>query len=166
MKVTKQLKEKNIWAIRAGKNGNAHALFIEKNLIVLSDAGLGDLSILEPERSAFYEAFSSQHPDEGKVAVGGIGGKFFRFVHEMKTRDFVLYPCIKDKQVYIGQVTSSYRYDPTQDAAFPHQRCVKWICSVPKKSFSGFAQRELGAARTFFRFKSHVAEIHQLLAKS
>jgi len=157
--------EKLIWVIRAGKNASAHGLFIEKSLIVLGDAGLGDLKELPKERRAFYTLYESKHPDEGFVAVHGIGGKFFRFVHEIRLGDLVLYPCLLDKRVYFGVVTGRYLYDQALDQDYPHRRKVRWDGSFARVSLSQSARREMGAARTLFQFKSHVTEIEKLISK-
>ena len=157
--------EKTIWAIRAGQKAAAHKLFIENRLIALADAGLGDLRALPKERRAFYGAYGSRHPAEGRVAICGIGGKFFRFVHEVRNGDLVLYPCLLDKMIYFGFVTGSYLYDRSHNTNFPHCRKVRWEGSVPKKALSESARRELGAARTFFRFKNHTQEIRGLMTK-
>lgn len=165
MKTPSHSKQSLAWGIRAGKNGEAHDLFIKCSLIVLSDADLGDLRLLPKERSAFYDAYGSRHSEEGRVAIRGIGGKFFRFVHEVQIGDLMLYPCIRDKQIYVGEVTGAYYYDHSHDLNFPHRRTIKWLVALPKKSISEFARRELGAARTFFCFKTHMKEIQQLLVR-
>lgn len=159
------VQSKEIWAIRAGKNGEADELFLTHGRIVLSDPGLGDLSKLKPERSFFYSAYRSLHPDATKTAIGGIGGKFFRFVHEIQIGDFVMYPSLKDKQVYIGEVTGKYVFDESLCSKFPHVRSVRWRYVVPKADLSKKAQQELGAARTFFKFQRHVDEIMEMIAQ-
>jgi restriction system protein len=159
-----QLNSKPVWVIRAGQMAAAHKLFTENGFIVLADAGLGDLQSLPKERQAFYAAYGSRHATEGRVAIRGIGGKFFRFVHEVHKGDLVLYPCILDKMVYFGVVTGSYLYDLSLDPDFPHRRKVRWEGSIPKKALSESARRELGAARTFFGFTKHIQEIQKAMA--
>lgn len=151
------------WVIRAGKKGSARNIFINSNRIVLSDDKLGDLRLLPKERSVFKGIYASLHPEKTQAAIGGISGKFFRFLHEVKIDDLIIYPCIREKKIYLGKVTSSYSYDLSLNPLFPHQRSVSWIISFPKESLSLSAQRELGAARTFFRFKTHVAEVQNFL---
>ena len=166
MKSQTKTNDIQIWVIRAGEGGEAHDLFMKQNLIVLSHTKMGDLRLLPKERLAFYDAYASRHPEKGRVSIRGIGGKFFRYMHEVKIEDQVLYPCIRDKRIYIGNVTSEYRYDPSLNSQFPHHRNVNWHVAIPKNSLSESAQRELGAARTFFRYKNHAEEIQRLLAKN
>jgi restriction system protein len=150
---------KRTWVIRAGRNGSAHELFTHNNVVVLDDPNMGDLRLLPRVRSAFYDLYSSRHPEKDQVAVKGIGGKLFRFVHEVQIGDLMLYPCIVDQQIYIGETTSAYYHDQSLDSRFPHRRGIKWFIAIPKKSLSVFAQRELGAARTFFLFTTLSQEV-------
>ncbi|MCK4485409.1 MAG: hypothetical protein KAU38_01435 [Desulfobacterales bacterium] len=153
----------SMWAIRAGKNGEAHELFLNGGMIVLSDTQMGNLSNIPPTREAFYSEYRQKHPDATKKGSAGIGGKYFRFTHEVQIGDLVLYPSLKDKQVYVGRVTGNYVYDLTVAPKFPHQRTVRWLYHFPKYLLTEFAKRELGAARTFFKFKTHTQEIKQLV---
>jgi restriction system protein len=145
------------WGIRAGKEGDAHGLFIDKGVIALADAGLGDLSKLEATRDAFYRAYRELHPDESRTGSAGVAGKFYRFIHEVKVGDLIIYPSVVDKQVYVGEVSGEYEY--VRRADYPHQRKVKWKWVVPKDALSQPAKYELGAARTFFQLKKNVAEV-------
>jgi len=154
------------WVIRAGKNSEAHQLFIESGLIVLARQDMGNLRLLPKERSAFYAAYASHHQADGQVAIGGIGGKFFRFIHEVCVGNFILYPCRLDRRIYFGEVTGTYFYDNSHGEKYPHRRKVRWQGSFPKSALSEFGRRELGAARTFFRFTKHVEELKKLIAKN
>ena len=156
-------KERNVWVIRAGKKGEAHALFVNNGFICLDDPSMGDLRLLPKDRPSFYKHYRSSHTEESNVSVGGIGGKFFRFSIEVQIGDRVLYPCLLDQNIYLGEITSAYFYDRSCDIRFPHRRRIKWLETIPKSTLSEFAKRELGAARTFFRFKSHIAEIEKYL---
>jgi restriction system protein len=154
-----------MWAVRAGEKGAAHAILVKQNLIVLSKQGVGDLSSLPADRNAFYRATAAGGEKVNPTAIRGVGGKFFRFVHEMQVGDTILYPCLFDKKIHFGIIRGSYRYDPVISAQFPHTRPVSWEGAFPKAVLSTYAKRELGAARTLFRIKTHVEEILQVFAK-
>ncbi len=152
-----------IWVIRAGNKGDAHNFFMNDEMVVLKDDQMGNLENLAPIREAFYHAYRKKHPDATKTGSAGIGGKYYRFVHEVKNGEFVLYPCLRDKQIYVGKIKGSYVYVPTADLKCRHQRAVQWLCYFPKSALTDFAKRELGAARTFFKLKSHNEEIIQII---
>jgi len=155
-----------MWVIRAGQNSAAHQFFIERGLIVLAKQDMGDLRRLPKERSAFYVAYAAHHPAGGREAISGIGGKFFRFIHEVCVGNLILYPCRLDKRIYFGEVAGAYFYDGSHGEEYPHRRKVRWQGSFPKSALSEFGRRELGAARTFFRFTKHVEELKRLIAKN
>ncbi len=155
MSKTKQ--SQRVWVIRAGKNGDAHKLFLESSVFALADAGLGDLTNLDPTRDAFYTVYRECHPDETESGSAGIAGKYFRFAQEVQIADLIVYPALPDKNIYVGEVTSLYSF--SQASEFPHQRKVRWQFVIPKADFSRVAQYELGAARTFFEFKKNVQEL-------
>jgi len=146
------------WVVRAGIKGSAHEYFAKKQAIVLVEPGLGDLSRLEPSREAFYKAYRAIKPDETRTGTAGIGGKFFRFVHEMQVHDVVIYPVLHTGEVHIGRLVGRYVYRPS-DREFPHQRRVEWIGAVAKDSLTVAAQYELGAARTLFEYKRNLEEL-------
>ena len=152
-----------IWVIRAGKNGDAHNFFMNNNLLVLKDDQMGNLGKIDPTREAFYHAYRKIHPNATKTGSAGIGGKYYRFVHEVKIGDFILYPCLKDKQIYVGKIKGCYVYASTADLECYHQRSVQWLYYFPKSALTEFAKRELGAARTFFKLKSHYQEVMRLI---
>jgi restriction system protein len=146
-----------IWAIRAGKGGEAHDLFLTEMVIALADAGLGDIAMLPNSRDDFYTAYRKKHPEETRTGSAGIAGKFFRFIHEVNVGDLVVYPALSDKTIYVGSISGDYTFDKT--SPFPHQRSVMWKFMVPKSGFSLPARYELGAARTFFEFKKNAKEL-------
>jgi len=150
-----------IWVIRSGTGGEAHDLFLGEGIIALADAGIGDLSKLKRSRESFYAAYQKSHPQDKKVGVTAIGGKFFRFTHEVRVGDLVVYPALQDKTVYIGAILSDYAFDMT--SPFPHRRSVQWKFMIPKSEFSQASRYELGAARTFFEFKRNAEELLSII---
>lgn len=54
--------ETTIWGIHAGRTGDAHNLFLEKNLIAIGWSKAGDLTELKPNREAFKERLAETHP--------------------------------------------------------------------------------------------------------
>ena len=153
-----------LWAIRAAKQPDAHPLFVEKDIVVLEDQGLGDLSKLGDDREAFYAAYRKVQPTSHRTSIAGIAGKFYRFAYEMQEGDLVLYPATRQKMIYVGIVTGLYQYDPSTSVAYPHQRSVRWVGSIANSSLSHGARLELGAARMLFQLKRHGGEILGLVS--
>ena len=135
-----------MWAIRAEIGSSAHLQFLERGVVGLSDPGMGDLRNIPPDRQSFYSAYRRLRPDETTAGIGGVGGKFFRFAHEINIGDLIVYPSRNEGQIYVGTVTGQYTYSNQQIENLPHQRAVKWLCNFPKLRLSATGQRELGAA--------------------
>ena len=140
VRIMKMNSANRIWGIRAGKNGDAHKLFLTKGVIALADGGLGDLSKLEATRDSFYAAYRKLHPGETRTGSAGIAGKFFRFGNEVVIDDFSVYPALPDKLAYVAKVTGKYTFVNTSD--YPHQRAVEWkYAHSQERVFSKFALR-------------------------
>ena len=88
----------------------------------------------------------------------------YRFVHEMKIGDHVVYPSKSDRKINIGVVESDFIYNPTA-ALYVQQRKVKWLKHLPRTAFSQGALYELGSALSFFLLKNYADEYLQALDK-
>jgi 5-methylcytosine-specific restriction protein B len=147
-----------IWVIHAGRNDEADALFRERGLIALGWEQLGDLAQLPPTREDFKAALAAVSPGYKPGAIPNIAGQLFRFVHEMRPGDTVLYPARRDSQIHIGRVAGPYRHDPAAADGFPHQRPVEWVRAVPRSVFSKTARDEIGGLQTLSSVKRTAAE--------
>jgi predicted Mrr-cat superfamily restriction endonuclease len=153
-----------IWVIRAGRVGEAHELFINRQRIALGRPEIGNLKLLDGTRTSFREAYTKLHESDHPTSIATIASQLFRFVHEMKDEDCVVYPSVKDGKVYFGVVDGGYMFKSDNAPAFPHRRKVRWLGSVEKKSLSAMARNELRAAKSLFQVKRNSAEILALFA--
>jgi len=150
--------DKLIWGIHGGKTGDADKLFLEKRFVALGWDEVGNLSDIKPDRESFKEKVAKSYPKFKLGKIANNGGQLYRFVHEMKTSDLVVYPSKRDRQVHIGEIISEYKYDPSFEKSYPNLRQVKWIKSLPRTSFTQGALYELGAALSFFQIKNYADE--------
>lgn len=156
--------EKTIWGIHAGRTGDADTLFFKNNCIAIGWAEMGDLSQYKATREAFKEGFIKAYPHNTKPgAIRASSGQPFRFVHEMKVEDIILYPSQKDRHIHFGRVDGPYQYKPNIGAGYPHQRAVKWLKSIPRTSFSQGALYEIGSAMSLFQVKNYADECLTIL---
>ena len=84
--------EANIWGIHGGRTGGADSLFLKKDCIAIGWATAGDLGALAADREAFKAKLAQVYPDKKPGAVPVNAGQLFRFVHEMRIGDIVVYP--------------------------------------------------------------------------
>ena len=101
--------EVTVWGIHGGKTGDADSLFLKKNYIAIGWAKMGDFGKLPPDREAYKARVADAYPDKKPGAIPNNAGQTFRFVHEIKVGDLVVYPSQRDHQIHIGKVTGPYK---------------------------------------------------------
>ena len=147
-----------LWGIHSGETGDAESLFFQNNLLALGWQATGDLSKLKPDREEFKALLSKSYPDMKPGAIPVNGGQLYRFIHELKAGDVVLYPSMNDRMIHYAKVVGGYVFKPAKAHTYPHQRAVKWIKSVPRTQFSLGALQEVGAGMSFFQVKNYAEE--------
>jgi restriction system protein len=152
-----------IWGIHAGKTGDADTLFLKKNAVAVGWPKIGNLAELKPDRDAFKAKMAAAYPEAKPRAVPTNAGQLFRFVHEMRTGDYVAYPSKRDRLIHLGKVTGPYRYDPNADGGYQHQHSVQWVRSVPRTHFSQGALYEIGSAMSLFQIRNYAEEFRAAL---
>lgn len=150
--------DQTLWGIHAGRTGDAETLFLKKNFVALGWPDVGDLSKIGANRDAFKARVLAVYPDKTPGSVANNAGQLFRFVHEMKPGDLVVFPSKSDRRVNIGRITGEYRYDPSTDDAYPNMRKIEWLQSLPRTQFSQGALYEIGSAISLFQVKSYADE--------
>jgi len=156
-------KDVNFWGIHAGHMGDADTLFLKNQRVALGWSKLGDLSKLPADREAFKHAVAVAYPDKKPGALPNNAGQLFRFVHEMKDGDVIIYPSKVDRQVHLGRVEGGYVYDPKTEPGYPHMRAVKWLKVVLRSRFTQGALYEIGSAMGFFLVKNYADEFRVAL---
>ncbi|MDO9585365.1 MAG: restriction endonuclease [Syntrophales bacterium] len=156
-------KDTVIWGIHAGKTGDADTLFLKKHFVAIGWTKMGDLSKLKKDREAFKSRVAEMYPDKKPGAIRNNAGQLYRFVHEMKPGDMVLYPSKRDRQVHLGRVEGDYSYDPKTEPGYPHLRAVKWLQAMPRTHFTQGALYEIGAATSLFSVKNYAEEFRAVL---
>ncbi len=152
--------EIRIWGIHT----TDEALFLHDNIIAIGWKEFWDCSKLEPTREAYKNHYIASYPNGKKGAVATSAGMLYRFVHEMKAGDYVVFPSKSDRKINIGLVESDFIYNPTADL-YVQQRKVKWLKHLPRTAFSQGALYELGSAMSFFLIKNYADEYLQALDK-
>ena len=147
-----------LWGIHGGRTGDADGLFLKKGYVALGWPRIGDLSRLSADREAFKSAIAEAYPNKKPGAIPVDAGQLYRFVHEVRTGDFVAYPSKIDRQIHVGRIVNTYEYAPTREEGYPHQREVNWIRSAPRTRFSQGALYEIGSAMSFFQIRNYAEE--------
>lgn len=150
--------DKTLWGIHGGKTGDADNLFLKHNVIALGWVEMGDMSKLAADREAFKAKLLEVRPDRKERYYWIAAGQVFRFVHEAKNGDLVIYPSKRDRRIHIGEIAGPYQYDAKPEPGYPQHRAVKWLKSFPRTKFSQGALYETGSAMSFFQVKNYADE--------
>jgi restriction system protein len=154
----KDYSSSTFWGIHGGRTGDADSIFLKKNQVALGWDKIDDLSSLAPTRDAFKEKLIEFYPDKKPGYYPMATGQLFRFVHEMKEGDLIIYPSKRDKHVHIGEITGPYQYISKGANSYPHRRPVNWLKDFPRTKFSQGALYEIGSAMSFFQVKNYADE--------
>jgi restriction system protein len=154
-----------LWGIHAGKTGDANTLFLKKNVIAVGWDKVGDLSKIQPDREDFKARVVKAYPNDKPGSIPVSAGQLFRFLHEMKPGDMVLYPSKHDRIIHIGRIEGNYQYAPDVSSGYPNMRTVKWLNSFPRTAFKQGALYEIGSAMSLFQVKTYTDEFLSALEK-
>lgn len=138
-------------------------LFLNKSVIAIGWRDFGDLSKVSPDRASFKEHYAKTYPDDKPGAIPTCSGMLFRFIHEVKIGDYIVYPSKNDRMINIGIVESDYMF--VVESEYVQQRKVKWLKHLPRTMFSQGALHEIGSALTFFMIKNYSDEFLKALDK-
>ena len=155
------MEEKRVWGIHTMDD----YMFLNRNLIAIGWKPMGDLTLIAPEREDFKAKFKEVYPDSKMQAIANSAGMLYRFVHEAKIGDYVVFPSKINREINIGVIESDYIYSP-QEAEYVQTRKVKWIKHLPRTSFSQGALYEVGSAMSFFSLKNYAEEYLSALERT
>ncbi len=148
------MKERTVWGIHMGVEvGSAP---IDEGFVAIGWADMGDIRQLPPDRDTIKAKLSETFPNAKPGAIPGWAGILYRFVHELKAGDHLIYPSKADRMINIGVATDTRTH--REEARYPNQLSVQWRGHVPRDHFSQAALNECGSALTFFRIKNHANE--------
>ena len=143
-----------VWGVHMGVHVGTEP--VEKNYIGIGWSELGDLSQIDADREAFKFALQAKQPDSSMPSIRTQVATIYRFMHVVKTGDYVVYPCKSDRLVYIGIISGDYERANSEDEdAYLNRRPVTWLTpnGVPRNNFSQVALYEIGAYITLFEIK-------------
>lgn len=150
--------ERSIWGVHMGFQHELKP--ISKGFVAIGWPQVGDLRNIPATRAAYKKAVADVYPSAKPGALPVWAGVLFRFVHEMKKGDLVVFPSKPDHMVNLGVIDSEYVYDQSSDSRHPNRRKVKWLHHLPRAQFSQSALYEIGAAITLFQIRSNSEEFY------
>lgn len=152
---------RRIWAVRAGEAGQADHIFTSQNQLAISSADVhDDVGTLPSSPAAIGEILAQM---AGADRAGGAkASQLYRFVHEMRMGDHVIYPRKFDRTLHWGVIAGPYVFERQAEGGFSHRRAVEWLKALSRDVFSQASLYELGAALTVFEVRSFADEFRTL----
>jgi hypothetical protein len=149
-----------LWGIHCD---NRDVDFLGTSTISIAWGELGDLSEIANDRAAFKERAAQAYPDESVGTTGSWAGVLFRFVHEMKVGDYVVYSRKADKSFSVGRISGDYEYRSAAEWN-PNVRAVEWLRTAePREAFSDRARSEMASMMTLFQPTTTAPEFVQFI---
>lgn len=131
---------------------------IDKGYVAIGWSELGNLSRIPNNREAFKQEVLEKIAGAKPGSIPVQAGVLYRFLHEVKEGDLVVYPSKVDRMVNLGRIAGPYRYDPKQNTAYPNMRNVQWLKHLPRDDFSQEALYEIGSFITLFSVRNNTEE--------
>lgn len=155
--------EVRVWGIHMGEHVGARP--IEQGYVAIGWPDLGDLRQY-PDREALKAALAKIYPDKKAGSRPVDAGILYRFGHEMKLGDLVVYPSKHDRMVNIGHIKGDLEHLADDPHNYPNHRKVKWLRHFPRNDFSQTALNEIGAYISLFLIKENRAEFLAKVGKA
>ncbi len=161
MLVGAALDYRRIWGVRAGNSSQVDHIFLDTGHLAISSPHIQDVSLVAPSRTAMKEAFSQSDSAVQQGTIPSQAGQLYRFVHEMRIGDRVIYPRKVDRTLRWGEVIGPYVYDGEGAPDYAHRRGVRWLARKSRDEFSQGALYELGSVATLFEIRSFADEFRE-----
>lgn len=152
-----------VWGIHLGEHVGSRP--VEQGYVAIGWSALGDLQQYS-DRDAFKKALAARFPNQKPGSWPVSAGILFRFMHEMKAGDIVVYPSKHNRMINIGRFTGKFEYIADDSDDYPNHRTVEWLGHFPRNDFSQSALNEIGAFITVFLIKGHAGEFLAKVAPS
>ncbi|MGY6552973.1 MAG: restriction endonuclease [Wenzhouxiangella sp.] len=145
------------WMVRSSAGGRLADEFVDKGIVALGSAPIGDLSQFQNKRD-ILAALSTERPDRKPGQWQAAASQWIRFRDEVKVGDHVITYDSSRRVYHIGRIASEYQHKPRIIADFQHYRSVNWTGEVERDALSARARNSLGSTLTLFRIPDDVAE--------
>lgn len=105
---------------------------IDGSYVAIGWEKMGDLTRIAPNREAFKAALAEAYPDKKAGVIPVDAGSMFKFLHEIKSGDIVVYPSKSDRMVNIGRFRETVEYVTDDRDEYPTHRHVDWLGHFPR----------------------------------
>jgi restriction system protein len=98
-----------LWVIQIGNNDRIALRALEEGFVYIGWTEMGDLSV-HRTRPAMRTAMEAAYPSWTAKKINSSYGQTYRFAHEMRVGEPVVFPVRPTKEIAIGRISGEYRW--------------------------------------------------------
>lgn len=140
-----------VWGVHMGEHVGSRPL--DGGYVAIGWSALGDLKQYA-DRDALKAALAQHYPEKKVGSRPVDAGILFRFAHEMKAGDIVVYPSKHDRMVNVGRFPGAFEYVADDPDDYPNHRVVEWLLHLPRNELGQSVLNEIGAFITVLLIQS------------
>ena len=154
-----------LWVIHLSKQPEVARRACEEGFVCIGWGSVGDLGPLD-SRDKALAAFCRTYSDWSINRARSCSNQAFRFAHEIREDDWVVFPQKGAQRYHIGRFKGGYVWssDPRLVGAdCQHTRLVTWLTEAERPEWSEQAVASFGAASSLTNSDRHLPEVLKLL---
>jgi restriction system protein len=139
----------------------------EEGFVCIGWTAMGDLSPYDT-RPKMRAAMEQAYPNWSPKTVSSSYGQTYRFAHEMKVGDPIVFPVRPTAEIAIGRIAGPYSWSSDPDLAandYNNVRPVSWLKIVPRTAFSQAALHSFGSFLSVSTSDDYLEEVQTVLAR-
>lgn len=156
----------NLWVVHISNHESSALRAQEKGFICIGWTKIGNLAPHDT-RDKMKAAYRKGFPEASDGSIRSSYGQVFRFAHEMRVGDPVVYPIKGSRDILIGEIAGPYRWAEDDRELVENDYCnvrnVKWLKRVPRIAFSQDALHSFGGFSSVATSDDYLEEVIAVL---
>lgn len=154
-----------LWVVHIGNDDRIALRAREEGFVCIGWTEIGDLSPYDT-RDKMKEAMERAYPSLKPKSISSSYGQAYRFAHEIKEGDPVVFPIRPTSEIAIGRIAGPYQWSPDPDLIANecnNFRPVQWLGFFPRTFFSQAALHSFGSFLTVSTSDDYLEEVEAVL---
>jgi len=139
------------WMVRAGRQGVALGLFLDRNRVAVGWGSVGDLSAVA-SRDSIRAVVAPRYANASAGKIGAVTGCLLKIRSTIAVEDAVMTYDSSSRTYSVGLVQQPYAYEPNTE--FGHWRGVTWVAELARDDLGAAAKHRLGSLLTVFEIEA------------
>jgi restriction system protein len=156
----------SLWVVHISNHEPSALRAQEEGFICIGWTKIGNLAPHDT-REKMKVAYRRGFPDASDGSIRSSYGQVFRFAHEMKLGDPVVYPIKGSRDILLGEIAGPYRWAEDDRRLVENDYCnvrkVKWLKRVPRIVFSQDALHSFGGYSSVATSDDYLEEVIAIL---